>query len=254
MRRAITRLLTSPVAGAGELRDKLEIRRDRREPQPAGVVAAPYEAGLASVGDAAGIDLLSALGEPGLTRVEQEVKAAMDARPDAPFPPNYNSSLALARTAWAAVRATGATRVLETGVAAGFSTCFILAALEANGGGELHSVDVPPEGSDPAEVGWLVPAASRAGWTLHRERSRTALPRLLAGPSFDVFLHDGLHTKPTMRFEFDAAARLPEGTVVLADDAERNAAFAEWAAEHRPRTWSLVETEHAGHVFGLAVL
>lgn len=254
MRRAITSLLANPKTGAGVLRDKLELRRDQRESQPPGVVALPYDAGLQQVGGATGIDLLAALSEPGLAAVEEEVRATLEGRPDAPFPPNYNSSLALARTAWAAVRASGATRVLETGVAAGFSTCFILAALEANGGGELHSIDVPPDGIDPEHVGWLVPERRRSLWTLHRERSRTAMPRLLSTGPFQVFLHDGLHTKPTMRFEFDAAAALPKGTVLLADDAERNAAFAQWAEEHRPAAWSLVETEYQHHVFGLAVL
>jgi hypothetical protein len=238
-------------------RDLLEMRRERSEPQPAGVTAVRYDEALQRVGDIAGADLLAALREPELAAVEAEVSERLAGRPDGPFPPDFNSSLALARTAWAAVRASRATRVLETGVAAGFSTCFILAALERNGGGELHSVDVPPEGVDPEQVGWLVPERHRGAWRLYRERSRRALPRIFraAEQPFEVFLHDGLHTKPTMRFELDCAARaLAPGGLVLADDAERHAAFAEWAAATKPRVWSLVQTEYPGHEFGLAAL
>jgi hypothetical protein len=77
--------------------------------------------------------------------------------------------------------------------------------------GALHSVDVPPEGIDPAEVGWLVPDTER-----------------------------------TMRWELETAGSvMREGGVVLLDDAERNPAFAEWAASGRAPCWSLVRRSSA---------
>src|SRR3982750_2537434 len=72
---------------------------------------------------------------------------------------------------------------VETGVANGFSTAFALLALERNGAGELHSVDLPrevgrrydegtfyegegragiPTGSEP---GWLIPLGLKGHWT-----------------------------------------------------------------------------------------
>ena len=62
--------------------------------------------------------------------------------------------------------------VVETGVCNGFSTAFILAALERNGAGELHSLDFPEvigEDYAPGRSGRargrrrFRPGASRAG-------------------------------------------------------------------------------------------
>jgi hypothetical protein len=105
-------------------------------------------------------------------------------------------------------------------------------------------------------VGWLVPDAARHRQTLHRGRSRRVLGRLLRRlPPVGVFVHDGLHTEPTMRWELRAVTpSLAPRAAVLMDDAELNAAFADWAAESRATEWSLVQTEFPGHLCGLAVL
>lgn len=73
---------------------------------------------------------------------------------------------------------------VETGVCNGVSTAFLLLALERNGTGELHSIDLPevageeyepgtfwdgkggaviPPGRDP---GWMVPEDLRSRWSL----------------------------------------------------------------------------------------
>ena len=252
----LTRFARDPVNAAGRLRDSLEIRFDRLRPQPAGVEARPFDDVLRDLGAALGVDTGALLADPALAEVERELRARIEERGDeAAYPVHFNASVALARACWVACRATRAELVIETGVAAGFTTSVILAALEEEGRGALHSIDVPPEGIDPSEVGWLVPERLRGRWTLHRERSRRVLPRLLGDlPAPDVFIHDGLHTERTMRWELETAgSAVRDGGLVLLDDAERNPAFAEWAAAGQAPYWSLVETEFGGHHFGLAL-
>jgi predicted O-methyltransferase YrrM len=139
---------------------------------------------------------------------------------------------------------------VETGVANGFSTAFLLQALEANGEGGLYSIDLPrevgreyepgkfyegegragiPPGSEP---GWLVPERLKTRWTLILGRSQEALPPLLAElGTIDFFMHDSEHSYECMSFEFETAwpALRPEG-VLVSDDVNSNPAFFEFAA------------------------
>jgi len=137
--------------------------------------------------------------------------------------------------------------VVETGVCDGFSTRFLLLAMERNGRGALHSIDLPNQdvALDPAgarqrdimaigrETGWLVPAALRPRWQLHLGDATVLLPALLPklGP-IDVFIHDSLHTYEHMLFEFRTAwPHLRAGGILLSDDTDWNQAFPEFAAQ-----------------------
>lgn len=140
---------------------------------------------------------------------------------------------------------------VETGVCNGVSTAFLLLALEDNGEGELHSVDLPevageeyqegtfwdgkggaviPPGKEP---GWMVPPALRARWHLSLGRSQDELPPLLERVGeIDFFLHDSEHSYECMSFEFRTAwEALREGGVLVADDVNVNTAWAEFAGD-----------------------
>lgn len=139
---------------------------------------------------------------------------------------------------------------VETGVCNGVSTAFLLLALDANGSGELYSLDLPEiagEDSDPGtfwdgkggavipagrEPGWMIPERLRTRWHLTIGRSQDELPGLLGKlGTIDVFLHDSEHSQACMRFEFDAAwPVLRAGGVLAADDVNANSAFADFAA------------------------
>jgi len=141
--------------------------------------------------------------------------------------------------------------VVETGVAQGISSCFILSALERNRRGHLISIDLPSR--DPAgrvvhengkslvdrtfvrqglEVGWLVPADLRSRWSLVLEDSRTYLSR--ENRPVDIFLHDSLHSYEHMNFEFEWAWRnLNSGGFLLSDDVGQNDAYSEFIVRHR---------------------
>ena len=140
---------------------------------------------------------------------------------------------------------------VETGVANGFSTAFSLLALEKNGGGHLHSVDLPREvGRDydegtfyegegragiPAgsESGWLIPPELRERWTLIPGRTQDELPPLLDRlGTVDSFMHDSEHSFDCMWFEFNEAwPHLREGGVLISDDVNSTDAFPRFARE-----------------------
>jgi predicted O-methyltransferase YrrM len=140
---------------------------------------------------------------------------------------------------------------VETGVANGFSTAFSLLALEANGEGHLHSIDLPrevgreyepgtffegegragiPPGSEP---GWLIPPRLKERWTLILGRSQEELPPLLERlGTIDSFMHDSEHSFDCMWFEFNAAwPRLRPGGVLLSDDVNSTEAFSRFAGQ-----------------------
>ncbi len=136
------------------------------------------------------------------------------------------------------VRFTRPQMVVETGVASGISTSFILQALKENGRGHLVSVDLP--GADPNvqipeghETGWTVPTWSRAFWTLKLGDSRALLPQILRmyGP-IDIFIHDSLHTHDQMIWEYRTAwPALKQGGFLLSDDIIQNSAFSDFCEE-----------------------
>lgn len=76
----------------------------------------------------------------------------------------------------AAVDLSGAKRILETGVAYGWSSLAILSALEDRQDAKLVSVDMPyPKAGNDPYVGIAVPERMRLKWTLIRKPDRSGL-------------------------------------------------------------------------------
>ena len=140
---------------------------------------------------------------------------------------------------------------VETGVCNGVSTAFLLLALEDNGAGELHSIDLPevagaeyeegtfwdgkggaviPPGKEP---GWMVPPELRERWHLVLGRSQDELSPLLDRVGqIDFFMHDSEHSYACMSFEFRTAwPALREDGLLVADDVNVNSAWAEFTRE-----------------------
>jgi hypothetical protein len=109
--------------------------------------------------------------------------------------------------------------VIETGVASGISSAFILQALEDNSEGKLYSIDLPvfnmlPQGK---ETGWIVPNWLRERWELYIVGSKDLLPELLQKlDAVNVFIHDA--DVRDMMFEFPTIwPKLKEGGLILSD-------------------------------------
>jgi hypothetical protein len=134
---------------------------------------------------------------------------------------------------YAAVRALRPQVVVETGIANGVSSAYILLALHRNQCGALHSIGLPdpdylPEGK---EAGWFVPKWLHKPWHVHLGDAKEILPRLLPELGrIDIFSHDSLHTYEHMLWEFEIAYPfLGLGELLFADDALWNPAFEEFA-------------------------
>jgi len=206
---------------------------------------------------------MSILGEPALARVEEATLRLLgDIRPEDTFSQRWAADSLLARSCYLMCRLIEPSVVVETGVAYGVSSAFILKALEENGRGTLHSVDLPPLRRGAGRLwGVAVPDELRGRWRLHRGSGARVLPRLLreTGP-VDLFVHDSLHTYRNMRREFETVwPYLRTGGSLLADDVERNRAFGELRRKD-PALWRVVgdRERHPLHgraapvVFGVA--
>ena len=120
------------------------------------------------------------------------------------------------------VRKEQALRTLETGLGFAVSTLFICEGLIANGPGGLHvAVDPYLDGSHVGEgLGHLEEAGVRDLVEFHKERSETALPRLLAdGRRFDLAFIDGNHRFEGVFLDLVYCGKLlSPGAVVFVDD------------------------------------
>jgi len=142
--------------------------------------------------------------------------------------------------------------VVETGVAAGISSAFILQALEDNNKGKLYSIDLPnynlpddltfiPAGTQP---GFAIPEGLKKRWQLRLGTSRDLLPGLLAEIGrVDIFLHDSDHTYENMLFEFVTAwDHLPQGGLLLSHDIAFNNAFRDFSRKIKRKPTELYLT------------
>jgi predicted O-methyltransferase YrrM len=136
---------------------------------------------------------------------------------------------------YAIVRALRPKCIIETGIASGVSSVYLLLAMRKNGQGQLHSIGLPDAAFLPVgkEMGWIVPEWLRGSWTVHEGDARELLPRLFNElGEVGVFIHDSLHTYDHMMWEFQIAyPHLPPLGVLISDDVLFNAAFEDFVAE-----------------------
>jgi len=143
---------------------------------------------------------------------------------------------ALVRAVWCLTHHLRPAKVVETGVARGITTRFLLEALERNGTGHLWSIDLPPplDRSLHTQIGLAVPRRLYPRWTYVRGSTRRRLPKVLAriGP-IDLFVHDSTHTARNLLFELAHAwaALSPDG-VAVADDVDLNCGFHDFQRDH----------------------
>lgn len=120
-----------------------------------------------------------------------------------------------------------ARRTLEVGLAYGFSTAYLLGALDDAGGGHHTAID-PHQLGDWHDIG--VHTAARAiqasvnldedSFTVVRQRSEIALARMQStGAAFDLVFIDGYHRFDDVLVDFTLASLLvPVGGVIVLHD------------------------------------
>lgn len=189
--------------------------------------------------------------------VEDSVRSTMESvAGQSPIARAHNADSALARICYTTVRCLKPKLVLETGVAYGITSSFILHGMEANGFGRLCSVDLPPLGREvDRHVGTAIPLGLRSRWQLIRGVSKRVLPRILPQlGSLDMFVHDSLHTYRNIAFELRwIAPYLGAEAAVIADDIQNNRAFLEWSSVSKPRYSAVVAQESKDSLFGVAI-
>lgn len=124
--------------------------------------------------------------------------------------------------------------VVESGVASGVSSTFMLLGTEANSKGTLHSIDLPvtrerKRGGESWAIpsglssGWAVPSRLKDNWDLRTGRSEDLLVPLLGELGFvDFYCHDSPVDLKHFQFEMDAVSkRLGPGSLVVADNTDR---------------------------------
>ena len=134
----------------------------------------------------------------------------------------------LVRAIWCMVRHLKPNKVVETGVAHGVTSRFILEALNRNGVGYLWSIDLPPiEKAWREQIGVAVGDRYADRWSYIKGSSRRRLPGLLSRlGQIDLFIHDSLHSERNVRFELDRAwAALRPGGALVVDDVDANWGF-----------------------------
>lgn len=244
--RAIRAIATDPLRVWDTLTDKIVEKREYSRPQPKYTADAKWER-----------HLHEHLSVPMPCQVASEFRArwplavadvrakGIDVGP-ASFNGFNDGDAAFVRAIWCLVRHLRPALVIETGVAHGFTSRFILEALAFNKDGELFSIDLPP--LDPAKrayIGVAVPERLRENWLLLEGSSRRHLPELLKElGGIDLFVHDSRHTERNVRFELDRAwAFLRPGGAMVVDDVDSNWGFETWRRVHPHHTAIVCDSE-----------
>ena len=234
----------------------LEVKADTWFQKPPDYAPIPLSMVYKGLEQTLGVDLDPIL-EASKILEEEVIQDIQDISEHSPIHLSHFGDFALARLCYLACRTLKPKTVLETGVATGVTSRFILAALEENREGTLHSIDLPPLGPNVEDyIGILVPEALKHRWHLHRGVTKRIMPDLLPQiKPVDVFVHDSLHTYRNILRELDLVTPFLNGTAaIIADDIDENPAFFEWSNRTKTTFAATAQEEVKQRLLGLALM
>jgi predicted O-methyltransferase YrrM len=236
-----------PVEALFTLQTKLIERREHRRPRCLYALDHDWEAELhQALGEASPCQLTLEFWEL-WPRVMAELREKGLEIGPASFGMWNDGEPEMVRAVWCLVRHLRPHRVIETGVARGLTTRFILEALERNGRGRLWSIDRPPplDRALHAQIGAAVGNRYAHRWSYIKGSSRRRLPGLLSElGGIDLLIHDSMHTEHNVRFEMDCAwAALTPGGAVVVDDVDLNWGFQSFIESHRDHRSMVCQAE-----------
>lgn len=258
-------LFSNPAETVDRIEDflQLEIERLRGKRVPQNY---PSQVGLEDairiLSVAVGRDLGQILGEPELHDIERHVArvtSELRTRAILPIPLTYSADATFSRLIYVVCRALEPDTVLETGVAYGVTSAAVLAALQKNGNGVLHSIDLPPlgDGATLPLIGCMIPPGLKGRWCLHLGSSKRVLWRLLAGHArrVGVFIHDSADIYRVQQMELRAVwPHLAPSFAIIANGIHSTPAFAEFVEEKHVQHWHAIRrSENPGYLIGLVV-
>ena len=144
--------------------------------------------------------------------------------------------------------------LIETGVAYGKSTTYILEAINKNNCGELVSIDLPNKkgvrlkdgaytSAEEYGIGWLVPERLKKNWSLIIGNSISKLNEIEKIYEVDFFFHDSLHTYDHLKSELSIVSGSifkNKGTIIVDDiDLEIGNYFDKFLEERNQVAYSL---------------
>lgn len=256
--RLISLLPARPIEFYDRVTAIVEVRREQGCSRPNVYDPKAWDEVISSVEQVLEKDIEVFLNESALAEIEAEVRQGIEnISSEGPFGLFHNGDLILARLCYMLCRTLKPSILLETGVAYGVTSAFILKALEVNGEGMLHSIDLPPLGNQADRfVGNLIPQSLKHRWLLHRGTSKRVMPKLLSHlGQIDIFIHDSLHTYGNISRELKMISpQLKSRSVVICDDLEGNVAFHEWGIQKKPDFWATIqEANKSNSLCGIAV-
>ena len=138
--------------------------------------------------------------------------------------------------------------VIETGVAYGFSSIYILKALEHNNSGKLYSIDsIFRPWQSKKMIGSVIPEKLRNRWNLILGSSHEKLQEVfdsLDDP--DIFIHDSLHSYKNMIFEFECATNNLKHGMIISDDILDNDAFYDFTSREKMKNMIIKVQDDVG--------
>ena len=144
--------------------------------------------------------------------------------------------------------------VVETGVAYGISSAYILQALHENDKGTLYSIDNVFKPWESLEmIGNAIPSKIQDRWKLIIGTSSEKFDDLFQSlEKVDIFLHDSLHTYKNMLLEFQTAwPFIKNSGFLLSDDIIGNNAFLEFYSANKGHPMLLENTENGKIAMGI---
>ncbi len=135
--------------------------------------------------------------------------------------------------------------IVETGVAAGFSSVSFLEAIKINGRGRLYSSDFPyfrlpnPE----SYIGILVEDSLKENWELYIDGDEANLPGILnSAGKIDVFHYDSDKSYSGRKTAVSIIeSALSKDSIILMDDIEDNSFFYDYIEKTSAESWYIFE-------------
>jgi predicted O-methyltransferase YrrM len=145
-----------------------------------------------------------------------------------PYPLDYSLNADSRKFLYFLCRILKPMNIVETGVAYGLSSYYILNALEKNECGKLYSIDsIFRPWQTQKMIGAIIPDVLKKRWKLFLGKSTEKLKTTLDEfNEIDIFIHDSLHTYENMMFEFNTAfKKINENGMIISDDVLDNDSF-----------------------------
>ena len=145
-----------------------------------------------------------------------------------PYPIDYSINSDSRKFLYILCRIVKPEKIIETGVAYGLSSYYILSALNKNKVGTLISIDsVFRPWQSEEMIGAIIPENLRSKWELVLGKSNDKLLKVFDDTeNVGIFVHDSLHSYKNMMFEFNCAIdRIRDKGIIISDDILDNDAF-----------------------------